>query len=136
MTLIWLFQIALDIAVTVILLKYFVGRKYGFLGLRDLISKELSSKSRLNTPLGSATSTLSEKKNSLTQEAPNPSRVGLQIDTDSSLFGGTSNIKVRDAKRLLNQGITVQEVARRTGLSHAELVLLEKTMLGGLKDLS
>ena len=135
MSLIWAFQIALDIAVTVILVKYFIVKKYSFMGIRDLLSRELDSKERVNTPLGSATSTLSEKRNLLSQEINSKQRVPVEMNTESSFFGGNTNIKVRDAKRLLNQGVSIQEVAQKTGLSQAELVLLEKPMLGGSRDL-
>jgi len=138
MSLIWAFQIALDIAVVVILLKYFMAKRLGFLGLRENLARELiDSTKNINTPLGSATSTLSEKKvgdKSSSYSSAGALRMGLQMDTDSSLFGGSNSLKVNEAKRLINQGINRNEVAQKTGLSHAELSLLEKMMMGGVRD--
>jgi hypothetical protein len=136
MNMIWIFQIALDIAVVVILVRYFVFRKYSFLGMRDLLKKEVSARDRINTPLGSPLSTLSEKRNASSSENKSHSRASTELDTTSALFGGSTNLKVNDAKRLLNQGLSAHEVARKTGLSQAEVTLLEKMMLGGSKDLS
>jgi hypothetical protein len=136
MSLIWIFQIALDIAVTVVLLRYFVFRRYSFLGMRDLLSKEVSNRSRINTPLGSPLSTLSEKRTSMEEQKNSSTRAWHELNESSALFGNAASLKVKDAKRMLNQGVSVQEIAQKTGLSQAELVLLEKTMLGGMKDLS
>ncbi len=142
MTLLWTFQILLDLFVVAILVKFFIlrGRRRSLLHLHEAVrdqSENFASppvQGALNTPLGSALSTLSEKRN---QRGMRDSALSSDpmLSEDSSLFGSQSNLRVRDAKRLLNQGLSLSEVSSKTGLSHAELALLEKTILGGMKDL-
>jgi hypothetical protein len=133
MIVLWAFQIALDVLVVGILVKYFLvrGRRRSILQLERILDL---SQTRLNTPLGSPLSTLSEKKNIRAGEEI-PRSTEAKLSEDSALFSSPAGLRVRDAKRLLNQGFTLSEVSQKTGLSHAELSLLEKTILGGFKDL-
>ncbi len=80
----------------------------------------LSSGPVLNTPLGTPTSTLTEKS------------VSSQT-TSSSFFGKAPSEAYRQALEYLDQGLKATEVARRTGLSGSEIQLLSK-LSGRIKN--
>lgn len=70
----------------------------------------------LNTPLGSPTSTLSERKNSHDTSFENSSMTtSLSTSSRHAL-----------AQKLFREGLSLREVARKSGMSETELSLLKK----------
>jgi|GEM_PF-2543463 len=73
----------------------------------------------LNTPLGSATSTLSERVNTQQQDR----NAGIHSSSSTSL---SVTARYTLAQKLITDGVGLSEVARKSGISETELSLLRK----------
>jgi hypothetical protein len=120
MVLFWVLQALIDVFLVALAVSYLIQRRR-LLQLEKQLEASLQRFSSgdllqqqdpaINTPLGSATSTLSER-----QASPD--------DSDTTAL--TTSGRYALARKLLGEGRPLGEVSKRTGISETELVLLRK----------
>jgi hypothetical protein len=125
MVLFWVLQCLLNIVLVGIAVSYVIQRRRLILlenQLRFALERlqysaredEITAATEaINTPLGSAMSTLSERK---------ASSFGSDPDVTSLSSAGRYSL----AQKLLGEGRSLAEVGKRTGISETELALLKK----------
>lgn len=121
MLIFWVLQGLIDISLVALAVSYIIQRRR-FLELEGQLERALSRldltpsrsapfETKINTPLGSALSTLSERK-----AAP--------TDGDTTSLSTTGRYAL--AQKLLGEGHSLSDVAKRTNISETELALLRK----------
>jgi len=124
MVLFWVLQGLLDVALVALAVSYVIQRRR-LLALEGQLRAAISrleggsyglapaalSEAALNTPLGAALSTLSERRAS---------------SSDSEASSLSTSGRYTLAQKMLSEGHSLGDVAKRTGISQTELVLLRK----------
>ncbi|MEO5667274.1 MAG: hypothetical protein ABIR96_04370 [Bdellovibrionota bacterium] len=121
MMIFWVLQGLMDIVVVSLAVSYLIQRRRlleletelqaALERIEDTGSFAIPQKKIINTPLGSALSTLSERR-----AAP--------ADSDNSTLSHAGRYAL--AQKLITEGHPLGEVAKRTGISQTELALLRK----------
>jgi hypothetical protein len=117
-------QLVLDLVLVALAISYILQKRRLLrletdlhCALLELERREKSSEA-LNTPLGVATSTLSERLNSGVPETTS--------SAGSSSNSLSASARYTLAQKLLNDGVAASEAARKSGVSETELSLLRK----------
>jgi hypothetical protein len=122
MILFWILQSLLNIVLVGLAVSY-IFQKRRLLRLEGQLQRALNTLSsgtveKINTPLGSATSTLSERR------ASDPEDRATAAQSSSPSLNPATRYAL--AQKLIGQGLSLHDVARKSGISEAELGLLRK----------